>query len=144
MDLSQYPIHLGLGATAHPQPTITDLSWYTEYSERTESDGIEGRLVSMVSFDEPWTVWEMHPNGHEVVLCTEGEIFLLQEEDGELVETVLTAGEYAINAPGVWHTADVESLATAVFITAGAGTMHRPRSGNDLDAFDDDDSDDEE
>ena len=36
-------------------------------------------------------------------------------------------GEYVINAPGVWHTADVEGSATALFITAGAGTEHRPR-----------------
>ena len=35
--------------------------------------------------------------------------------------------EYAINAPGVWHTADVTGEATALFITAGKGTEHRPR-----------------
>ena len=38
-----------------------------------------------------------------------------------------TAGEYAINPPGTWHTADVEASATALFITAGEGTDHRPR-----------------
>lgn len=37
------------------------------------------------------------------------------------------SGEYAINAPGVWHTADVETEVTCVFITAGLGTEHRPR-----------------
>ena len=40
---------------------------------------------------------------------------------------VLRAGEYAINPRGVWHTADVAGHATAVFITAGQGTEHRPR-----------------
>jgi len=39
----------------------------------------------------------------------------------------LAAGEYAINPPGVWHTADVTETATAIFITAGEGTQHRPR-----------------
>ncbi len=143
MDLSQSPIHLGLGATAVPLSAITGLSWYDEYVEQTADDGFEGRLVSMVTFDESWTVWEMHPNGHEVVLCTEGEIFLLQEENGELLETVLSPGEYVINNPGVWHTADVEGLATAVFITAGVGTLHRARAegADELDGFDDDDSD---
>jgi hypothetical protein len=29
--------------------------------------------------------------------------------------------------PGTWHTADVAGAATAVFITAGLGTQHRPR-----------------
>ena len=37
-------------------------------------------------------------------------------------------GEYAINGPGVWHTADVDDEATALFITTGWGTEHRPRS----------------
>ena len=40
---------------------------------------------------------------------------------------MLNPGEYAINDPGVWHTADVESEATALFITSGEGTEHRPR-----------------
>lgn len=35
--------------------------------------------------------------------------------------------EYAINEPGTWHTADVQSEATALFVTAGMGTQHRPR-----------------
>lgn len=40
---------------------------------------------------------------------------------------VLSAGQYAINAPGVWHTADVTEPTTAVFITCGLGTQIRPR-----------------
>ncbi len=133
VNLGEHPIHLGLGATAVPQPTITDLSWYLDYTERNAEDGIDGRLVSMVTFEEPWTVWEMHPNGHEVVLCTDGEIVLLQEIDDEVVETVLCSGDYAINSPGVWHTADVDEAATAVFITAGVGTRHRPRDDGESD-----------
>jgi len=39
----------------------------------------------------------------------------------------LRPGHYAINDAGTWHTADVESEATALFITAGMGTQHRPR-----------------
>ena len=31
------------------------------------------------------------------------------------------------NAPGVWHTADVQGRATALFITAGEGTKQRTR-----------------
>lgn len=81
----------------------------------------------MHTFDAPWTSWEMHPEGSEVVLCTEGEITLVQEIEGREVRTTLRPGEYAINDPGVWHTADVTSRATAVFVTAGLGTQHRPR-----------------
>jgi hypothetical protein len=39
----------------------------------------------------------------------------------------LGGGDYAINDPGVWHTADVDGSATVLFITAGLGTEHRPR-----------------
>ena len=125
--LSEEMIHLGLGATAVVEPPFTGMEWYAGYGQRHASDGAEGRLVSMYTFSEPWSVWEMHPRGSEVVLCTAGEITLVQEIDGAEVRTTLTAGEYAINEPGVWHTADVEGSATALFITAGEGTEHRPR-----------------
>jgi len=121
-------IHLGLGATSVPQPDFTgELSWYEGYDERHGSDGPEGRLVSMHSFSESWDVWEMHPVGSEIVLCVNGEITLIQEIGDEQVATTLSDGEYAINEPGTWHTADVTAQATALFITAGAGTEHRPR-----------------
>lgn len=126
-ELSRHPIHLGLGATAVVEPEFTGIDWYTEYMQRHARDGTEGRLVSMFSFDESWDSWEVHPQGHEVVICTAGEITLVQEIDGREVRTTLRPGEYAINEPGVWHTADVSASATAVFITAGAGTEARPR-----------------
>ncbi len=127
-NLSQEWIHLGLGATAEPQPPFDGMEWYAGYSQRHESDGAEARLVSQHRFSENWDVWEMHPKGAEVVVCTDGTITLVQEIDGEEVRTTLSQGEYAINPPGVWHTADVETPAEALFITAGIGTEHRPRS----------------
>jgi mannose-6-phosphate isomerase-like protein (cupin superfamily) len=126
-NLASHPVHLGLGATATDEPEFTGLEWYEEYMRRHASDGSEGRLVSMFTFDAPWDSWEVHPQGHEVVICTEGEITLVQEIDGTEVRTTLGPGEYAINPPGVWHTADVTGSATAIFITAGAGTEGRPR-----------------
>ena len=66
--------------------------------------------------------------GDEVVICTAGEITLIQElPDGATESVALRAGDYAINLRGVWHTADVAGHATALFITAGLGTEHRPR-----------------
>lgn len=132
--LSQYPIHLGLGAQATTQPEFTGaMAWYDDYVKRHASDGVEGRLVSMHSFSESWTMWEMHPKGAEVVICTAGVLTLLQEQsegqEPRVLRTVLKAGEYAINQPGVWHTMDIDDgvSATAVFVTAGVGTEHRPR-----------------
>ena len=127
--LTESPVHLGLGATAVSEPAFTGMEWYAAYGERHASDGKEGRLVSMHTFSEPWSMWEMHPEGGEVVVCTAGEMTIVQEIDGRDVRTKLRPGEYAINDPGVWHTADVEGTATALFITAGMGTQHRPRGG---------------
>ncbi len=125
--LGECPVHLGLGAVATAQPPFSGMAWYEEYGRRNAADGDEGRLVSMWTFDKSWETWEMHPRGHEVVVCVAGAITLVQERDGSEHEVVLQAGEYAINEPGVWHTANVDGKATALFITAGAGTEQRPR-----------------
>ena len=37
------------------------------------------------------------------LLCVAGQLTLVQEIDGKHVRTELSAGEYAINAPGVWE-----------------------------------------
>ncbi len=121
-------VHLGLGASAVPQPPFDGIEWYEAYGARHAGDGREGRLVAEHSFTEGWPSWEMHPHGAEVVICTAGEMVLTQEfPDGRIERTTLGAGDYAINPPGVWHIADVADHATAIFITAGEGTEHRPR-----------------
>lgn len=130
--LERFPIHLGKEATAEPQPEFPEderaMQWYMDYGQRHAADSTEVRLVSMFRFSESWPMWEMHPAGAEVVLCTEGAMTLHQEfPDGRTETVTLGPGEYAINPPGVWHTADIAGEATGVFITAGIGTEHRPR-----------------
>lgn len=127
LPLERFPLHLGLGARAVSEPEFTGMEWYAGYTDRHAADGTEGRLVSMYSFGESWTSWEMHPAGEEVVICTAGEITLIQELPAGPQKTTLRPGDYAINPRGVWHTADVAERATALFITAGAGTEHKPR-----------------
>ena len=131
-DVFTHPVHLGLGAKALAEPAFTGFEWYAAYGARHESDGAEGRLVSIYRFTESWDSWEMHPIGDEVVLCTEGQMTLHQEHANGTTATVTVGpGEYIINPPGCWHTADIDSSieggATALFITAGLGTQHRPR-----------------
>jgi len=127
-DLTRYPVHLGLGASAVPQPEFTGMAWYGAYIERTREDGNEGRLVSYYDFAESWDSWEKHPSGDELVVCTAGTITLIQElADGTHARTVLGTGQYAVNPAGTWHTADVEGAASVLFITSGMGTEHRPR-----------------
>jgi len=129
IDLARTPLHLGLGATAHVEPEFSgDMGWYQSYGERRKGDGFEGRLVAMHAFTESWPMWEMHPNGSEVVVCTAGSATLHQEKpDGTKVSVTIGPGECAINEPGTWHTADIHGEATLLFITSGMGTQHRPR-----------------
>jgi mannose-6-phosphate isomerase-like protein (cupin superfamily) len=129
--LEQFPIHLGGGASAAPQPEFPRderaMQWYMDYAARHAEDGTEGRLVSSYRFTEDWPSWEMHPAGAEVVICIGGSMTLIQELDGKEMRTTLSSGEYAINPPGVWHTADIHGEAAGIFITAGVGTEHRAR-----------------
>lgn len=127
--LEKFPLHLGLGATAIPQPEFSGgTDWYLAYGDRHDGDGAEGRLVAMHRFTENWPSWEMHPAGDEVVVCISGQMVLHQEFPDQRTATVtLGPGEYAINPPGVWHTADIDREATALFITSGLGTEHRMR-----------------
>lgn len=125
--LPEFPAHLALGAKVLREPRFTGMAWYADYVERHAGDGAEGRLVSMYTFDAPWDSWEMHPKGDELVVCTAGEITLIQEIDGAPRAVTLRAGEAVINPAGTWHTADSAAPCTALFITAGVGTEHRPR-----------------
>ncbi len=129
-NIFSHPLHLGLGATVIPQPEMnSSMEWYEAYGARHGADGKEGRLVSAHRFSKPWDSWEMHPAGDEVVICTEGSMTLHQEfADGTTAKVMIGPGEYVINPPGCWHTADLTGEAVALFITAGEGTQVRPRS----------------
>lgn len=126
--LAEMPVHLGLGATVVPQAPFTGgPDWYETYAEHNDADGAEGRLVIMHTFTEPWDSWEVHPDGEELVVCVEGSLLLHQDSDGQVRSVTIRAGEAAINPRGVWHTADVTGTARVLFITAGMGTLNRPR-----------------
>ena len=127
-DLSAFPVHLGLGATAERLGRFTGTpDWYEAYGAAHEADGAEGRLVALHTFTGSWDSWEAHPLGEELVVCMSGVITLHQETDEGVRIVTLGAGQAVVNPPGVWHTADVEGEATVLFVTAGAGTTVRPR-----------------
>lgn len=128
-DLRDHPVHLGLGGRAAIQPAFTGgAEWYQDYARRAAEDGIEGRLVTLHDFTGDWGSWEVHPEGDELVVCLSGDMTLIQElADGTLHAETLRAGQYLINPAGVWHTADISDTASALFITAGEGTLNRPR-----------------
>lgn len=126
-DLAQTPVHLGLGATAEVLPPFDgSFGWFSRYAEAHQSDGAEGRLVSLFTFSSDWQTWEMHPKGAELVVVLSGRMTLVQKVNGQEQETLLEPGQAAINPPGVWHTARVREPTQALFITAGQGTENAP------------------
>lgn len=85
-------------------------------------------LVTTARYSSSWTSWEKHPMGEEIVCLVSGRVTLIQERDGRPVEVRLTeTGQYALNPRGTWHTADVHEESLLLFITAGEGTITRPR-----------------
>lgn len=125
-------VHLGLGGTVVPLPAHTgDMDWYARYGAEHGSDGDDGRLVSLHTFTESWDSWEVHPHGEELVLCIGGTIKLHQEHaDGSTDTVTLGPHQAVVNPPGTWHTADLPdgvASSTAIFVTSGRRTEHRPR-----------------
>jgi mannose-6-phosphate isomerase-like protein (cupin superfamily) len=126
-DLSQTFIHLGLGARATPIP---EFEWSPEFLDKYEqdnaADGDEGRLVCISPQIQTWDFWERHPHGEEVVVLLSGRSDLVQDlDDGERT-IALVPGQAVINPAGVWHRSVVHEPGTALFITPGRGTEHRP------------------
>jgi quercetin dioxygenase-like cupin family protein len=127
-DLSRFPVHLGLGSTVQRQPRFTGgADWYMDYRARHEADSVEGRLVTVHSFSESWDSWEMHPGGDELIVCLAGRIVFHLELPDRTIEVTLLPQQAIVNPAGVWHTADVDGPATALFITATLGSETRPR-----------------
>lgn len=127
-DLSSTFVHLGLGGVARELPEFSWTQGYLDgYTASTAADGPDGRLVAVTPQTETWSVWERHPAGDEVVVQLDGRSVLIQDLPGGEHRLELGPGQAAINPKGVWHTADVITPGTALFITPGAGTEHRPR-----------------
>ncbi|HEY9630035.1 MAG TPA: WxcM-like domain-containing protein [Coleofasciculaceae cyanobacterium] len=86
------------------------------------------RLVSYYTFAENWESWEMHPAGDEIVCLLSGQVDLLLEQNGAEHTLRLNApGAYALVPRGIWHTAQVYSPSSMLFVTPGEGTQHRAR-----------------
>jgi mannose-6-phosphate isomerase-like protein (cupin superfamily) len=89
----------------------------------------EGRLMSAFSFSEPWSMWERHPAGEELVMLLSGSVTVVLEELGQERTVQLNdPGSYVLVPRNVWHTARTSVQTTMLFLTPGAGTEHRPVS----------------
>ena len=83
-------------------------------------------LVAVHAFEADWRVWEMHPNGDEVVCLLSGAATFVLEEPGGRREVALEqSGSYVMVPKGTWHTVRTKGPCRLLFITAGEGTAHR-------------------
>lgn len=86
-----------------------------------------GRLVTLGESTASWSSWEMHPEGEEVIVLLDGRVDFVLEQDGrERVVALERSGQCIVIPRGTWHTARILVPARMLFITAGAGTQHRP------------------
>jgi len=86
-------------------------------------------LVTVTNLEKDCQQWEIHPNGDEIVVMLSGSVdFIVETEQGEQTITVRDSGDFAFVPKGCWHTANVLSPRTMLFITAGEGTMGKPRT----------------
>ena len=119
-DLSTTYAHLGLGARVIPLP---DFAWTPEYLERytheTESDGDDGRLVTISPSEVTWTTWERHPAGEELVVQLAGSATLFQEIDGSVHAVELVSG---------WPWSTRRGSGTPSTCTSRGGACSSPRA----------------
>jgi hypothetical protein len=122
-DLSETYVHFMDGGTAEPIP-VTDGFWPDLISGKLV---LAGRLVTVSRHTKDWPMWEMHPQGEELVVLLQGAVELVVERDGrELRQKLQQPGEAWLNLRGDWHRAIVHEPSVLLFITHGAGTQHRP------------------
>lgn len=92
----------------------------------TDFGGFHGHtLISQFRFDAPWGVWEMHPEGDELVYLLSGDTdFVLRDASGERRVRISEPGHYVIVPKGAWHTAEPHAPTHMLFITSGEGTQN--------------------
>lgn len=91
-------------------------------------NGFQGHtLVSCYEFDADWANWELHPAGDEVVILLSGQAtMLLQHEHGIEQIELHQANDFCLVPRNTWHRAKIAGATTMMFVTPGAGTVHRP------------------
>jgi len=125
LDLSS--TFLRLRADASAEPLNVDETFWQRLTSGQLGDFHHERLVAGGNFEADWPMWEMHPNGDEMVCLLSGSVtFLLEETQGTREVVLSKSGTYVLVPKGIWHTARTHGPCRMLFITPGEGTLHRP------------------
>ncbi len=124
-ELQRHFAHLRSDATANVLE-VNETFWQ-DLSQGQFGNFKNEYLVSTLAFDQNWPVWEMHPQGDEVVVLLSGALDLvLEKKTGNKVICMSGSANWTIVPKGVWHTARVYEPSVVLFITPGEGTLQRP------------------
>jgi mannose-6-phosphate isomerase-like protein (cupin superfamily) len=124
LDLASTFLRLRSDASVEPLPV--DATFWQRLASGQLGTFHHEFLVTTHAFDTDWPMWEMHPNGDEVVCLLSGAAtFVLERDDAHQTIDLDRAGSYVIVPKGTWHTARARAASTMLFITAGEGTQHR-------------------
>lgn len=124
-DIRETYLHVRDGGNTDTVP-LTDSFW-NDLTSGQRPDLEQGRLMTAFTFSEPWSSWERHPAGEELVMLLTGDAtMVLEEAGGHRSVRLSTPGAYVLVPPNTWHTARTSVASTLLFLTPGAGTEHRP------------------
>ncbi len=108
------------------EPLPVDANFWQSLAAGKFGDFHNEYLVTTQSFTQNWPLWEMHPQGDEIVVLIAGSLdLILEKKTGNKILPLREPGAWALVPKGHWHTARVHALSVVLFITAGEGTQHR-------------------
>ena len=109
------------------EPLTVDSTFWQRLMSGKLGDFHNEFLVASSECKADWPMWEMHPNGDEIVCLLSGAVtFLLEQADGTREVELSESGSYVLVPKGTWHTARTRIPSRMLFITPGEGTQHRP------------------
>jgi mannose-6-phosphate isomerase-like protein (cupin superfamily) len=118
--------YLRLRADASIEPLAVDNTLWQRITSGQLGNFHGEFLIASGTCDADWPMWEMHPNGDEIVCLLSGSVtFLLQEAHGVHTVELGNCGEYVVVRKGTWHTARTRGPCRILFVTPGEGTQHR-------------------
>ena len=124
MNLQSTFLRLRNDASVEPLP-VDDTFWERIMGGKLGSFHNE-YLVASFTHEADWPIWEMHPNGDEIVCLIDGAVTFVLEVDGGRREIELDEPMSFVFVPrGTWHTARIRARSQMLFITPGEGTQHR-------------------
>lgn len=117
-------LHVRDGGAIVAQPVSE--SFWTDLAQGKLPALDQGRLMTAFTFSQPWSSWERHPAGEELVMLLSGTATVLLDQGDVRTVQLTEPGEYVLVPPNTWHTVRTEVTTTMLFLTPGAGTEHRP------------------